>query len=83
LTLPKDPAFDKAWNDWPQRDGLVEACHGDADLAKLIYRVNGDGSLAWLDSRPGVLEGKSPRKMLATERGRDELRAALWKFPYI
>ena len=83
LTAIVDPPFDAAWAAWPGHDELVEVCGGDVALARLVYRVAGSGSLAYMDSKPPVLEGRTPRGCLKSARGLRQLKAALVRYPYI
>jgi hypothetical protein len=78
-----DPPFDAAWAAWPGRLELVGLCGGDAALAKLIYRVVGSGSIAYMDAKPPVLGGRTPRSCLQSARGLKQLKAALVRYPYI
>ena len=77
-----DDEFEREWSRWQSRDLLISLCQ-DHQLAKLIYRINGPGSIDFLDTRPPVLNGKTPRSLLKDRKGRHRLRQALLKFPYI
>src|SRR5512145_3220257 len=69
------------WDKWPGRTHLCEACEGDASIALAVYCLAAEDSLAWMDSRPNVLDGLSPRQCLCSDAGRARLREALLRSP--
>ena len=81
--MPDNNHFQSEWNAWPDRECLTDLCHGDHDLALLLYRVAGKDVWNYLDARPSFLQGSTPRKWLATRKGRHRLHSALLKFPYL
>src|SRR4051812_44617037 len=78
-----DPDLDRQIAGWDGWGELVAACRGDALLAPALLRVIGTGAVAWLNSRPPVLEGLSGADCMGTPAGRAKLREALMRFPYI
>jgi transposase-like protein len=50
-------------------------------LAATAAGEAGDQSLAWMDSRPPVLDGRAPRECLRTAHGRARLKEALLRSP--
>lgn len=81
LARARDADFDAAWQAWPQRPALIEACNQCALLAKVIYRVAGAHALEYMDARPPVLDGLSPRQCLESERHIRRLKEALLRSP--
>ena len=83
FALVSDPGLDAqraVWEGWP---ALVAACQGDTLLARAIYRIAGDQALAWLDSRPPVLDGMSGIECLNASGGQARLREAILRFPSV
>lgn len=81
--MTHDDLFEQEWTQWPDRRRLVQQCHGDNDLALLLYRVAGPQVWSYLDSRPPFLDGASPGQCLQTREGRRRLHSGLLKFPYL
>ena len=60
---------------------LVTACQGDESIARVLVRfIGSESAIAWLSSRPPVLEGFSGAECLDTDEGSDRLREALMRF---
>jgi hypothetical protein len=76
-----DGGFDRAWNAFPGRAALVDELGGDAELARAAFIAVGPEALAWLDRPIPALEGRAPRELLATRRGRREVRSLLARMP--
>jgi hypothetical protein len=76
-------SVDNHWQDWDQRHSLVSLCQGDEELACLLFRVYGERVIGALDEGAQAFDGATPRKLLRDKKGRQKLRRALMKFPYI
>jgi hypothetical protein len=75
--------FVREWKKWASRLELLQACHGERDLALLIFRVAGENALHYLDQPVPALAGRTPRTCLAQPQSRRDLRKTLNRFPYI
>ena len=63
------------------QEQLVQAVHGDRDLAVAIWYHLGERALAWMEQTEPPLEGWTPAQCLQTEAGTRRLKECLLRMP--